>query len=255
MVQVGKTKFAKGDTDDGLVVLRDGMVLLREYMDLPTQQRIIDTVREMGVGKGGFYTPTYEAKKQGDQKSSLHLRMLCLGKHWNAQERRYETERTDVDGLPVHELPAVLKDLYAPVIKETIDKLKRNKSRSKYACGSLIKVPVVPPDIALCNFYSHGGRLGLHQDQEESEESKRLGCPVVSLSIGDSCDFFYCESRPSDDMFGAKEQRVRLNSGDLLIFGGASRMIYHAVGQIHAHSAPFGLRMREGRLNVTLRKY
>ena len=62
------------------------------------------------------------------------------------------------------------------------------------------------PDIALANYCmwqwdcvasdvasvdTSGGRMGLHQDKDESQESLNAGLPVVSFSIGDSCDFAY----------------------------------------------------------------
>ena len=42
------------------------------------------------------------------------------------------------------------------------------------------------------------GRLGMHQDKDESRESLRAGIPVVSFSIGDTAEFLYGHSRDED---------------------------------------------------------
>ena len=101
----------------------------------------------------------------------------------------------------------------------------------------------------------------MHQDKSESADSLRRGAPVVSISIGDACDFGYSTTRPEETdasleaLGGAHKARsVRLDSGDILVFGGPSRMIFHGVTKIHANNRPKGLRMLPGRLNLTFRE-
>jgi alkylated DNA repair dioxygenase AlkB len=49
--------------------------------------------------------------------------------------------------------------------------------------------------------------------------------------------------------------QVRLNSGDVLVFGGPARLMLHAVTKIHPRTAPRGLKMPQaGRLNLTFRQ-
>jgi len=92
------------------------------------------------------------------------------------------------------------------------------------------------------------------QDRDESEESLRKGLPVVSFSIGDSAEFLYGDQRDI-----VKAEKVLLESGDVLIFGGKSRHIFHGVPSIVQDSAPKTLleqsRLRSGRLNLTFREY
>lgn len=92
------------------------------------------------------------------------------------------------------------------------------------------------------------------QDKDESEKSIRAGLPVVSFSIGDSAEFLYGDER---DVDMAKE--VLLESGDVLIFGGKSRNIFHGVTTIQPKTAPELLlqetNLRPGRLNLTFRQY
>lgn len=92
------------------------------------------------------------------------------------------------------------------------------------------------------------------QDRDESRESLHKGLPVVSFSIGDSAEFLY-----SDQRNVKKAENVLLESGDVLIFGGESRHVYHGVSSIIQNSAPEKL-VRDtclcpGRLNLTFRQY
>ncbi|MBI0381977.1 alpha-ketoglutarate-dependent dioxygenase AlkB, partial [Streptomyces albiflaviniger] len=100
------------------------------------------------------------------------------------------------------------------------------------------------PDTALINFYDAEAKLGMHQDKDE-----RSSAPVVSLTIGDSCVF----------RFGNTETRTKpytdleLASGDLFVFGGASRYAYHAVPKILPGTGDPATGLKSGRLNITMR--
>ena len=116
------------------------------------------------------------------------------------------------------------------------------------------------PDIAIVNLYSKAGSLGLHQDRHESEESLSSGTPVVSISLADSCVFVL--GPPTREVGGtppspAECQYVRLYSGDVLVFGGPSRLSYHGVKSVLTNTAPKQLSLPERpcRLNVTLRRF
>ena len=92
------------------------------------------------------------------------------------------------------------------------------------------------------------------QDRDESSDSLRKGLPVVSLSVGDSAQFLYGHNR---DVRKANE--VLLESGDVVVFGGKSRNVYHGVKTIIPNSAPLPLlqqsKLRPGRLNLTFRQF
>lgn len=92
------------------------------------------------------------------------------------------------------------------------------------------------------------------QDRDESQESLDKELPVVSFSIGDSADFLYGDQRDED-----KAEKVKLESGDVIIFGGKSRHVFHGVTAIHPNTAPKPLleetNLRPGRLNLTFRQY
>lgn len=101
------------------------------------------------------------------------------------------------------------------------------------------------PDVALVNFYDEDARMGQHQDKDERSQAA-----VVSFSLGDSAVF----------RFGNTENRgrpytdVRLESGDLVVFGGASRFAYHGVPKVFPGSGPPDIGLRGGRINITLRE-
>lgn len=76
---------------------------------------------------------------------------------------------------------------------------------------------------------------------------------MVSLSIGDAADFAYGPTRDEE-----RCRVVRLESGDALVFGGPSRMLFHGVRAVHPGTAPPALLqaagLRPGRLNLTFCK-
>lgn len=80
--------------------------------------------------------------------------------------------------------------------------------------------PPEPTQLTHPTYFNHP----LKQDKDETPESLRAQLPVVSLSLGDAADFAYGSS-PDADAAGS----VRLESGDLLVFGGPGRMVFHAV--------------------------
>ena len=41
----------------------------------------------------------------------MHVRMLCLGRHWNGKIYRYEAIRSDFDGQPAPPLPGDFRGL------------------------------------------------------------------------------------------------------------------------------------------------
>jgi alkylated DNA repair dioxygenase AlkB len=114
------------------------------------------------------------------------------------------------------------------------------------------------PDIAVVNMYGRGSTLGLHQDRDESAPRLEEGSPIVSVSVGDTCVFVV--GPPTADLGGAPPppsrcQFVRLYSGDMLVFWGASRLMWHGVKAVMPGTAPKYLKLpqRPCRLNLTFR--
>lgn len=98
------------------------------------------------------------------------------------------------------------------------------------------------PDACLINRYRPGTRLSLHQDRDE----RRLDEPVVSISLG----------LPVTFLFGGGErrqrpQRLRLVSGDVMVWGGPSRLAFHGVAPLEEGTHPA---TGECRINLTVRR-
>ncbi|XP_028752106.1 uncharacterized protein LOC114711845 [Neltuma alba] len=224
-------------------VLRPGMILLKGYISLSDQVKIVERCRQLGLGPGGFYQPGYR------EGTKLHLRMMCLGKNWDPQTSQYGDHRPFDRAKPPN-IPVEFLEITEKAIRDSHVLIGQDSKR----VNPEKILPWMSPDICLVNFYTQSGHLGLHQDKDESEESLRRGLPVVSFSIGDSADFLFGDERDAD-----KAQKVVLESGDVLIFGGKSRNIFHGITVIHPNTAPRLLRedanLQPGRLNLTLRQY
>ncbi|MCO5571182.1 hypothetical protein L7F22_024916 [Adiantum nelumboides] len=145
-----------------------------------------------------------------------------------------------------------LKTLVSQCLRDA--RLAQEGAVEDSCCSSMETIPEMHPNICLVNFYERSGKLGLHQDRDESLESCQQGIPVVSFSIGDSAKFVYGLERDVD-----LADTVILESGDVLIFGGPSRMIYHGILSILSQTAPSWLsertNLRPGRLNLTFRQF
>jgi alkylated DNA repair protein (DNA oxidative demethylase) len=99
------------------------------------------------------------------------------------------------------------------------------------------------PEACLVNWYEGKAKMGLHQDRDEQE----FAAPVLSVSLGDSCLFRFGGLNRNDPT-----RSVRLESGDLLIIGGPSRLCFHGVDRVHAGTSD--LLPKGGRINLTLRR-
>ena len=200
-----------------------GAFHLERYLNLADQRAIVGQCRALVDGA----TPAYVPIVRGG--GTMHVRMLCLGRHWNGRTYRYETHRTDYDQLP------------APPLPDNLAQLARDIAQAA-------AMPFTP-DLCILNYYGRDGRMGLHQDKDESERSLAAGLPVVSLSIGDTARFLFGGVRRKDPV----ESRL-LESGDAFVFGGPSRLRYHGVSRIVAGTAPAELGFA-GRFNLTFRQY
>lgn len=98
------------------------------------------------------------------------------------------------------------------------------------------------PDACLVNRYEPGARLTLHQDKDELD----LGAPIVSVSLGIPAVFLWGGLARKD-----RPRPLRLTHGDVVVWGGPSRLHFHGVRTVEAaqHPATGG-----HRINLTFRK-
>lgn len=102
--------------------------------------------------------------------------------------------------------------------------------------------PNFRPDACLVNRYEPESRLSLHRDHDERDAA----APIVSVSLGVSAVFLWGGLRRKD-----RTRRTVLNSGDVVVWGGESRYVYHGVARILQGLHPL---TGNERFNLTFRK-
>ena len=98
------------------------------------------------------------------------------------------------------------------------------------------------PDACLVNRYEPGARLTLHQDKDEHDYSQ----PIVSVSLGLPAVFLFGTNTRKD-----RPRRIRLESGDVAVWGGPARKFYHGIAPLADGDHPITGRCR---INLTFRK-
>ncbi len=126
------------------------------------------------------------------------------------------------------------------------------------AAADRVGFPGFTPDACLVNLYAPGARMTLHQDKNERD----FTAPIVSVSLGLPATFLFGGDARSD-----RPQRVPLEHGDVVIWGGPSRLRFHGVlpviGPADERASP--MRPEDGpvtslpsldrvRVNLTLRR-
>ncbi|MGO4685807.1 DNA oxidative demethylase AlkB [Hyphomicrobium sp. 2TAF46] len=98
------------------------------------------------------------------------------------------------------------------------------------------------PDACLINRYDPGARLTLHQDRNE----RNFGAPIVSVSLGLPAKFLFGGLTRTD-----KVLRLVLEHGDVVAWGGPSRLAFHGVDVLKDGVHPATGRCR---INLTFRE-
>jgi alkylated DNA repair protein (DNA oxidative demethylase) len=98
------------------------------------------------------------------------------------------------------------------------------------------------PDACLINRYAPGMRLSLHQDRDEAT----LTAPIVSVSLGVSATFLW-----GGETRGERPRRHAVHHGDVVVWGGLSRMVFHGVDTLARSDHPL---TGDLRFNLTFRR-
>lgn len=98
------------------------------------------------------------------------------------------------------------------------------------------------PDACLINQYAPGAKLSLHQDKDEKDFTQ----PIVSVSLGLPATFLFGGTKRSD-----KVRRIRVEHGDIVVWGGAARLVFHGIEPLASGNHPL---LGECRINLTFRK-
>ncbi len=98
------------------------------------------------------------------------------------------------------------------------------------------------PDSCLVNRYDPGAKMATHQDKDERD----VTAPIVSVSLGLPATFLFGGPVRSD-----KTQRIPLHHGDVMVWGGPSRLFFHGIAPLREGEHP---RLGPNRINLTFRK-
>jgi len=143
---------------------------------------------------------------------------------WVTDRKGYRYDALDpTTGRPWPPLPAIFRDI---------------ATRAADAGG----FAGFEPDACLVNRYEPGTRLSLHQDRNERD----FAAPIVSVSLGLPAVFLFGGARRQD-----RARRVRLESGDVVVWGGPTRLHFHGVAPLPDGEHPLTGRHR---INLTFRK-
>ncbi|HYD10523.1 MAG TPA: alpha-ketoglutarate-dependent dioxygenase AlkB [Acidimicrobiales bacterium] len=200
--------------------LLPGVVHVRHWLTTDEQRGLAEAFREWARPPAGLRHPRVPAGHV------MSIQSVCLGWHWSPYA--YSRTADDTDGAPVKPMPAHVVELARRAVAD--------------AYGD---AGTFTPDAAIVNLYPPGATLGLHQDGEEPAAH-----PVVTIALGDSGIFRLAgvdrRTGPFTD--------VELVSGDLLVFGGPNRLIFHGVPKVFPGTAPVELGLPPGRLSITVRQ-
>jgi DNA oxidative demethylase len=148
----------------------------------------------------------------------------CGRAGWVTDRKGYRYEPVDpITGMPWPAIPECFRHLAATAAE---------------AAG----YPGFEPDACLINLYEPGTRLSLHRDENERD----MTAPIVSVSLGLPAIFMFGGNRRSD-----RSRRILLESGDIVVWGGPDRLVYHGVAPLGDGNDPL---TGNRRINLTFRK-
>jgi alkylated DNA repair protein (DNA oxidative demethylase) len=148
----------------------------------------------------------------------------CGAAGWITDRRSYRYDVLDpLSGRPWPAMPDVFEDL-------------------AMRAAAIAGFPGFTPDACLVNRYEPGARLSLHQDIDEQD----FTAPIVSVSLGLPATFLFGVSRRAD-----RPRRIGLSNGDVVVWGGSARRVFHGVAPLKAGEHPLS---GPYRFNLTVRK-
>jgi len=197
--------------------IADGAVLLRAFVR-PIESELIAAVRAI-VAQSPFRRMTTPGG---------HLMSVAMT---NCGERGWITDHTGYRYDPIDPRTEAPWPAMPPVLRDLARGAAEQGGFQNFA-----------PDACLVNRYEPGTRLSLHQDRDELDYS----APIVSVSLGLPATFLFGGMARAD-----KPRRYRLVHGDVVVWGGPSRLAYHGVAPLaEGEHALLGRK----RINLTFRR-
>ncbi len=206
-----------GEPRPAVEQLAEGAVLLRGFAAIDAKHLVA------AVDRIAAAAPFRHMVTPGGFTMSVAM-TNCGRAGWITDRRGYRYDGADPDtGKPWPKMPALFADLAA---------------RAAAAAG----FDGFSPDSCLINRYVPGARLTLHQDRNERD----FAAPIVSVSLGLPATFLFGGLKRTD-----RPKRLRLESGDVAVWGGAARLAFHGVDVLAdgAHALT-----GRARLNLTFRR-
>jgi alkylated DNA repair protein (DNA oxidative demethylase) len=197
--------------------LEEGAVLLRAFAGAQTPL-LLDEVSRITQA-----APFRHLVTPGGFTMSVAM-TNCGRVGWVSDRSGYRYDPMDPDrGAPWPPMPQVFRELAARAAAEA-------------------GFPKYEPDACLINRYVPGAKLSLHQDRDEND----AWAPIVSVSLGLPAVFLWGGKRRAD-----KVRRLHLESGDIAVWGGPARFVYHGVAALKHGQHPL---TGATRVNLTFRK-
>lgn len=197
--------------------LEEGAVLLRGFAAAEARQLLDDVARVAETA------PFRHLITPGGYTMSVAM-TNCGRVGWVSDRSGYRYDPKDPDtGAPWPAIPASFRDLAV-----------RAAAEGGFAAYD--------PDACLINRYVPGAKLSLHQDRDEEDPV----APIVSVSLGLPAVFLWGGKRRADAV-----RRLLLESGDVVVWGGPARFVYHGVSPLKDGEHPLTDAMR---INLTFRK-
>lgn len=195
------------------------MMHIKNYFSVEQQLELIEIAREVAKA-APLFTPVMPHSNK-----PFNVRMTSCGvTGWISDTKGYRYSPTHPSGKSWPAMPDRLRQIALDL-------------------AALVGEFDYRPETCLINYYERGkGKLGLHQDNSEVN----LKPALISISLGDSAIFAIGGSKRSDPL-----QRIQIDSGDVVILHGESRLAYHAVERLIPNSS---LLKNGGRLNFTIRQ-
>ncbi|TKW79837.1 MAG: DNA oxidative demethylase AlkB [Bradyrhizobium icense] len=198
-------------------VMAEGAVLLRGFAR-PVEAGLLTAIHEIEE-----QAPFRRMFTPGGHQMSVAM-TNCGTAGWVTDRSGYRYDGADPDsGKPWPAMPPVLRELAEAAARE----------------GGF---PGFAPDACLINRYEPGAKMSLHQDRDE----KDFAAPIVSVSLGLPAIFLF--GGPKRDN---KPQRYRLVHGDVVVWGGPSRLYFHGVAPLADGEHPL---LGRRRINLTFRR-
>ena len=197
--------------------LENGIVLLHRFAS-NAETTLLAAIEEISTQAPFRHMQTPGGKRMSAANTS------CGSYGWISDTHGYRYSEIDiVSGRRWPQMPACFQQLATSAAK-------------------LAGYPDFQADSCLINCYQVGTRLSLHQDIDEKDFQQ----PIVSVSLGMPATFLLGGMQRED-----KKRHLLLEHGDVLVWGGVARKIFHGIAPLKNHPHPL---LASQRINLTFRR-